>query len=372
VTIQSNERWLSLIDSFQSAALSERPWADALQDLAVATGSQSAQLIGRTGDLAVIFNVMANADPAFTRLSEDLQSINPRPPVVRETPVLEPVADWDVLPPEEWERNAFYGEVLRPWDRPFFCATVLERHDDAFITLGVMRSQAAGYIGDEERRTFALLAPHVRAAIRLHARVEQKGVALLAGAIEALSIPMFICDGTRRVRMLTPSAEALVASGSSLQLKSGQLTSARADEARALQDAIDAALPAYREPDRLAFRTVVIRGREPGATPIVLEVFAFPARSGVLSLASIAPQVLVVACGGRKNAARRAAIFGAVYGLTAAEAEIAQRLAGGELAQTIATVRGVAVGTVRTQIKAILAKVGVRRQIELTARLNQL
>jgi DNA-binding CsgD family transcriptional regulator len=236
----------------------------------------------------------------------------------------------------------------------------------------VMRSQAAGYIGDEERRTFALLAPHVRAAIRLHARVEQKGVALLAGAIEALSIPMFICDGTRRVRMLTPSAEALVASGSSLQLKSGQLTSARADEARALQDAIDAALPAYREPDRLAFRTVVIRGREPGATPIVLEVFAFPARSGVLSLASIAPQVLVVACGGRKNAARRAAIFGAVYGLTAAEAEIAQRLAGGELAQTIATVRGVAVGTVRTQIKAILAKVGVRRQIELTARLNQL
>lgn len=372
MTIQSNEHWLSLIDCFQSAALGERTWAHALQGLAAATGSQSAQLIGRTSDLAVLFNVVADADPAFVKLSEDLQSINPRPPVVRETPILEPVADWDVLSPEEWRRNAFYGEVLRPWDMPFFCATVLDRHEDAFVTLGVIRSQAAGHIADEQRRTFAMLAPHVRAAIRLYAHVERKGAAVLTGAMDALGIPLFICDGAGRVRMLTPAAEALVASGSSLRLKSGQLTSARADEARALQDAIDAALPVHREPDRSSLRTVVIRGGEPGTTPIVLDVFALPARPSALSLASVWPQVLIVAWGQRKTASRRAAILGAVYGLTAAEVEIAQRLAAGESAQAIAVDRGVAAGTVRVQIKAILAKLGVRRQVELTARLSQL
>ena len=343
-----------------------------MQGLAVATGSQSAQLIGRTSELAVLFNLMTNVDPALTKLSEDLQSINPRPPVVKEAPVLEPVADLDVLPAEELRRNAFYGEVLRPWDRPFFCATVLDRQEDTFVTLGVMRSQAAGHIADEQRRTFAMLAPHVRAAIRLHARVERKGAAVLAGALEALGIPMFICDGAGRVKMLTPAAEALVANGSCLRLKSGQLTSARADEARTLQDAISAALPACRKPGRSAFRTVVIRGTEPGTTPLVLDVFALPGLSAGLSLASITPQVLIVACGQRRTDSRRATLLGAFYGLTAAETEIAQQLTKGHSAQTIAAKRRVAVGTVRAQIKSIFAKLGVRRQTELTALLNQL
>jgi DNA-binding CsgD family transcriptional regulator len=372
VTIQSNEQWLSLIESLQSAALGERTWADALQELATATGSQSAQLIGRTTDLTVLFNIMTNADPALVRLTEDLQSINPRPPVMKETPVLEAVADRDVIPPEEFQRNTFYAEVLKPWDRPFFCATVVERQDDGFITLGVMRSESAGYIEAEQRRTFRMLASHVRTAIRLTARLQQKGAAVLAGAMEALEIPLFICDRTGRIRTLTRAAEALAVGGTGLQLKNGRLTSARADESRALQDAIEAVLPAYREPGRPVLRTVTLRGNEQPIKPIVLDVFALPARPDALSLASVTPHVLIVACGQRKTDARRASILGAVYGLTAAETAIAQRLAAGHSARTIAAQRGVAVGTVRVQIKAIFAKLGVRRQVELTARLHQL
>ncbi len=372
MTVQNNEQWVSLIDSFQSAALGARTWDQALQGLAAATGSQSAQLIVRKGDLSVLFNVMTDVDPTLMRLTEDLQPINPRPRIVMGASLLEPLADWDVISPEESRRNAFYVDVLKPWDRPFFCATVLERQEDAFITLGVMRSQADGYIDDRQRRTFSMLAPHMRAAIRLYGVLERNGAAVVTGAMEAIAVPLIVCDRTGRVRALTQAAEALVGSGSGLEIKEGKLRTARAEQTRALQDAIEAALPDRCEPGRPAGRTVVIHAQAPTAAPIVLDVFPLPMQTGILNLASLEPQVLIVACGQRRAEARRAAILAAVYGLTTAETEIAQQLAAGQSAQAIASGRGVAVGTVRTQIKTILAKLGVRRQTELAARLHQL
>ena len=50
----------------------------------------------------------------------------------------------------------------------------------------------------------------------------------------------------------------------------------------------------------------------------------------------------------------------------------ALQLADGKTVQAIAINRGVAVGTVRAQIKAIFTKIGVNRQIELVARVSQL
>jgi len=79
-----------------------------------------------------------------------------------------------------------------------------------------------------------------------------------------------------------------------------------------------------------------------------------------------------VARGARGSNARRAVTLQAVYALTSAESEIAQQLAAGQSTEFIAANRGVAVGTVRAQIKAIMAKIGVSRQVELVVRLSQL
>jgi DNA-binding CsgD family transcriptional regulator len=57
--------------------------------------------------------------------------------------------------------------------------------------------------------------------------------------------------------------------------------------------------------------------------------------------------------------------------MTSAETDIALQLSEGKSAEAIAENRGVSVGTVRAQIKALLAKAGLSRQIELVARLNQ-
>jgi len=372
VTIKNHEHWLSLVDAFQSAALGELTWDAALQGLAEATGSRGAQLIGRKRDLSVLYNVMTNLDPELQKRAIELQPLNPRPPVVERAPPLQLIADWDVISPEESKRNRFYQELLLPVDAPFFCATVIERQEDLFVTLGVMRSHADGYISAEQRQTFSLLAPHARAGIRLQTTLEGKSAAILAECMEALSIPLFICDLSGRVRVLTHAAEDLVASGRGLQLKQGRLCAARENENRALDEAIAAALPTERAPGSPVSRPVIVHGSRVADAPIVLDVFAYPRQCPKSIITSFAPRVLIVACGQRRTENRRATILSAIYRLTPAEVSIARMLAAGSSADEIAVHRAASVGTVRLQIKAILSKCAVKRQTALVALLNQL
>jgi DNA-binding CsgD family transcriptional regulator len=60
------------------------------------------------------------------------------------------------------------------------------------------------------------------------------------------------------------------------------------------------------------------------------------------------------------------------FGLTPAEARVAARIAAGSTVEAIALANGVSTATVRTQLSQVFAKVGVRRQHELAARLMAL
>lgn len=60
------------------------------------------------------------------------------------------------------------------------------------------------------------------------------------------------------------------------------------------------------------------------------------------------------------------------FGLTPSEAEVVEALAAGLAPQHIAEARAVLVDTVRTQIKAALAKTGLRRQVDLVSLVGRL
>ena len=114
--------------------------------------------------------------------------------------------------------------------------------------------------------------------------------------------------------------------------------------------------------------TIVVRGVDEAKAPIVLDVMSLP--SIALEFSS-APRVVVVARGSRGADTRKAALLQGVYGFTSAETDIALQLARGQSTELIAKQRIVAIGTVRAQIKSMLAKLGVNRQVELVARLNE-
>jgi DNA-binding CsgD family transcriptional regulator len=367
--IRSEEQWLSIIDSFHSAAIGAQSWETALGGFADVTGSRSAQLAGFDSNTALTFNIMTNVAPELSKAVAGTVSINPRVKPVSEAPVLKVIAEADFMAPEEWRRNPFYQEIAVPWDCPFIAMTNLERQKNTFIVLAAVRSQREGHITTQQREYFAALARHVRTAMRTHLALEGRGTAVLVGAMEALAVPVFVCDRSGCVKSLTQAAENLVTTGRGLQLKAGRLQACWPEETKALNDAIEAAVIWRTQPGPAVLRTVVVRRRDHNTAPLVLDVFPLSSQAYRFNFA---PRVLVVARSPRGSKAKRAAILRATYALTPAEIQITEYLAEGQSAELTAAKRGVAVETVRTQIKAIMAKLGVSRQVELAVRLSEL
>lgn len=377
--VRDDGHWVELTDRFHAAAIDGKGWYPALERLAEATGSTGGELICLGENAAVHLNIMTNTSPelleAFIRCSGGDPNVNPRVKAGMAAAPLQVLAESDFITPEEHERHPHYREFARPFDIPYICLATLDRpQDGGLIGLAVTRSAKQGHISSPQRRVFASIAPHVRAAVRTHIALEGHGDALLSGALEAVSIPAFICDGAARVRELTPAAEAVVsAGGRGLQLRAGRLRASLPADAQALNDAIEHAVSKLERGSVAAPRnsTVIVRRSAQDPTPLVLDVIALPQhRFGF----TFVPRVLVLLRGEGVNAAneRRTAILRSVYGMTAAETEIALELLAGKSPEDIATGRVASVATVRTQIKSVLTKAGARRQIELVARLGRI
>lgn len=369
--LQCDEQWLALADNFYTAAVDHGHWDRALQGLAAATGCRSGELISIGSDAAVPINLITNFDPValaeFSALGGGDPAINPRVNAGMHAPVLKSRAECDFMTPDEHARHPHYQEFAIPWDIPFICLTTLERHEDLLIGLAVLRSKSEGHITPEQRAVFESFAPHVRAAVRMQLALEGNGTALVKGTLEALTVPAFICDRLGRVQGVTAQAEAIVREESGLQLINQRLRAHRDIDDKVLSDAIALAARGLQGPRAPLNQAVVVRSANETRSPLVLDVMSLP--SAALEFTG-GPRVVVVARGARGNEASRTAILQGVYGFTSAETDIALQLAQGKTTEAIAHERAVAIGTVRSQIKSILAKLGVTRQVELVAKLN--
>jgi len=370
--LQTDEQWLSIADEFYCAAVDHSRWYGALERLAAATGSRTGELITIGRDSVVPINIMTNVDPAIHAAAAEARigdpSINPRVKAGMTSPVLKVMAECDFLSPDQHATHPHYNEFARPWDIPYICLATLERQNDLLIGLAVLRSKHEGHINSEQRNVFASLAPHVRAAVRMQMVLEGNGATLVRGALDTLSIPAFVCGRTGAVQTLTASAEDILRGEHGLSLRSRFLHAFRDDEDKALNDAIERAARGLVHPGAPAVTKVTVRGADETKAPIELDVMSLP--SVALEFSS-APRVVVVVRGSRGGDARKAALLQGVYGFTSAETDIALQLARGQSTEAIAQQRKVAVGTVRAQIKSMLGKLGVSRQVEFVARLNE-
>ncbi len=106
-----------------------------------------------------------------------------------------------------------------------------------------------------------------------------------------------------------------------------------------------------------------------GGHPAVLHVV--PIRRAAHDLFAQAAAILVLT---KASAAptQSTPLLQALFDLSPIEAGIAARIAAGDTAETIAAADGKSIGTVRNQLKSVLAKTGCRRQVDLARLLTQL
>lgn len=369
--IINDDHWLAVADLFSAAAL-EGDWPTALEAFADACGAERGELIGIGADRAVPFNWMTRFDPAaldeFVAIDGGDPRLNPRVRMGLQAPLLRSWHDVACSTEEELRRNFVYADYCRRHEIPYGSQTNLMRDDSMLIGLATLRSERRGPPQAEDRRAFEVLAPHVRSAVRMQLALEGRGAEIIRGALDGMEVAAFVCDRAGLVRSHTGPAEAVLQRGV-LRLRGRRLGATGADEARGLEAAIAAATGGRLVPGRDAVQTVLVRQADGPAAFEVVDVIALPPRPYGFGFE---PRAIAVVRGQHRGNRELAGLLSLAFGLTPAEADVAVRLAEGHTRETIAEERRASVETVRSQIKTVFAKLDVRRETELSARLNRM
>ncbi|WP_129793837.1 helix-turn-helix transcriptional regulator [Sphingosinicella sp. CPCC 101087] len=375
-------RWILAVDEggvrtvaeqFQLAGLGSLPWEVAVQAAADLTGSRTGELIGLGADAAVPFNLITGFGPEvaaeFVAIGGGDPRINSRVRVGSSIRELEVRDEADFTTEHDMRASPELAEWILRYDFAHTCLTPLVKDEGLLVGLAVIRTSAQGNIETDERKAFAHVAAHARAAVRTQLMLQRQSLVLVSGVLDALGVCAFLCDAAGRVVAMSTLADRQLSDGTRLRLASGRIAAVADTSQAALQAAIGEAVLAGIAPEIAAFRPrpIALFDRH-GMDPLLAEATPVP-RSHPLGLGVA---VLLIIRLPSEDEERIAEAARALFGLTPAEARVSAALALGRTVTGIAGEQRVSVGTVRTHVKRIFDKAGVTSQVELVSLLGGL
>jgi DNA-binding CsgD family transcriptional regulator len=349
--MDDDRRLIELIAQLYGGLVTSPPWEAFLRALGDATGATFATLVIGRGPSGIDAHVSPGADPQRTRQYCEISGDDPFVGL----PEGRVVAFRDFVrhipaPFRDWMDGAQTGPVL---------GVDLRREPDINVRLRLTRDRNWPDFGEAEAALVERLIPHLRIALDLHARLTTTAAEsqLFGGAMADLAVATLILDHDGRVLRRNAMADRLLERGA-LALGPG---------------------------DRL------IAGTPSGATTLA-RLLADPPEPG-------AEQILVLTGpDGETLNARARAVPSSAYGdgarlalflpdparahapgsdllrdrfqLTPAEAALAAQLAQGAALADAARLLGIAYNTARSHLRAIFAKTGTHRQVELVTLLR--
>lgn len=358
---------LNLVGLVYDAALDPALWPAFLRALAMALGAHAPTLFSHecpTGQGAV--SIALDVDDDHIRKYRDYYA--ERNVLLRRGGAL--LAEGRVrtshmmCPDRELIASEYYNDYMRPLDLFSGVGATILKDGSRTFNLSVFRPHRFAVCGESEVALVQAILPHLNRALRVHRRIAdlQLRERSLEEAFDRLPTAVLLVDRTGRILFANARGVALLAEGDAVGSDRGRLragtTGGTAMLRRSIHNAVHLAdlLDADESP-------VIRLDRRTSDAPIW--AVAIPVRPGEDASGWAVPAVALFLhdAGARRPTGH--ALLAAAYGLTQAEARLADLLAAGctlaEAAQTL----GTTTHTVRTQVKAIFGKTGVRRQGDL-------
>jgi DNA-binding CsgD family transcriptional regulator len=264
------------------------------------------------------------------------------------------------------ESSPFYRDYLIPHGGRYLASTKLIDDERSFVHFGTVRGLGQPPLDDAEVACLARVCHHLRHAFMIRRGLLSRPAQMRLGVelLDRLAQPLALLGRGRELRYLNPACERLFAdlgerpgTGDPLPLF-----------ARGEQVLLDTVLADLLGPGpattlRAGARRVLRLAPRDGQPLVAIASVLEPA--AVMSAFGNEPLALLMFH--RPGRARHIdpVVVAEAFGLTPAEARVAVLLANGLNAEQIAAERNASLLTVRTQIRSILAKTGVRRQPEL-------
>ena len=262
----------------------------------------------------------------------------------------------DLVPTSDYERSIFYNEWIRGMgdDTFYCCGSVMQTlHGQGII--GLHRGKTQADFAPQVLRQLNERVEHLRRMFAIRGRLSHLAERhdLLNAIFAAGHEAALVLGAGGRLLMANPAGEAFLQGAKILSIRNG-FVQARGDEGGLFEAA---AAHASNPHERRASECLM---RSADGKTAVLSLMPLPA---------LAPRhaVLVTVTEPRSRPARDvvARHVMSMHGLSAAEADVALRLAEGQDIGRISDERGSTTDSVRTQVKQILSKMGARRQADV-------
>jgi DNA-binding CsgD family transcriptional regulator len=269
----------------------------------------------------------------------------------------------DIVPAGEFERSEFFNEYIRPMgDDTFHCMGVRIANDWGAGMIAMQRGQKQAPFSDETVRALDRKIPHLRRMLSVRGRISAEGRTSrqLCDTLDGLGEAVFTTRASGRIIHANAAATAMLREGNILFAQRGLIRTAAAGVDGELQQALHAAA-ARNEPSASALR--------------------LPCRAGGAAILSLLPigsshggerLVLLTVTRESGHDATLEQRLCELFGLSPGEVYLAVRLAEGARLEELADERQVTIGTIRFQVKSIMAKMGCHRQSEVVALVSKL
>ncbi|QOT71651.1 helix-turn-helix transcriptional regulator [Sphingobium fuliginis] len=271
---------------------------------------------------------------------------------------------WNVealVPTHAYEGSRIYNEWIKGMgDDTFRCLGGVIRKDGTTGHIGLHRGRTQKPFNEDEVRAMQDSIDHIGRMFAIRSKLDRAnhyGRSLHA-TLDMVGHAVFTLRANGALIDCNRMADALLRRGDALSLRQRQLKARDPRDDEALQAAFRAATA--RQGGQAS---AIFVHRERGA-PYVLSIAAV--RVGMER------QIVAIATDPADRDQSLASRIRSLYGLTRAEAEVAEALCQGRGLEDLSQERGVALNTVRTQIKNIYVKLDCSRQSELVARIGAL
>lgn len=273
-----------------------------------------------------------------------------------------PVIIDDYLPEAAFLRSPLWNDVLRPHgDDTGHSIGMAHRMDGGTLAITFQRALAAGAFENVHAARFSSIATdlhrifHVRRVLGARAARAERLEALLVGE---RARAMLVGPELTLIEA-SPDARDLLDRSDGIALRDGRLLPLDPSLSIALRAAVEATI-GYKPVDRAVFQCP----RPNAAQPWRLLVLPLPIDAGM--------GCLLLIRGGEPAADRMRLWLAQQYGATGAEIAVAEALLAGAMPEEISNLRRVSLNTIRTQIRRLLEKTGVRGITQLLIMLARL
>lgn len=365
--MQLEKKALELTGMIYDAALTPEKWQPFMTRLTQVMGARSALLreVDYGRDKVGLYATVG-MDPVYMQAyREHFVHVDIYAPALLSVPVGSFFAGEEVVPWERQRNTEFYNDYMKGYGVRHVLGGPLIRSGGQQVTFGVQREERAGSFDGDDKKLIALIFPHMARAIQIHNRIAdvttQKNWAL--SALNHLRVGVILLNDQGRPIFVNNAAEQLAAKTASFVIgNNGLILSSASDTARLRYLISDATKLAT---GRGSVGGGCLRVHATAKTKIVqVQVVPLLQNISELSMHGGCVAVFVSTEGGVRLSQRRII---EMHGLTSAEARLALMLAEGASLGEASEAMSVSILTVRSQLKSIFVKTGVKRQAELVA-----